>query len=384
MSVTSELWGEVDGEPVELYTLSNDAGLSVSVSSYGGTVQSIRVPDRLGRSVNVALGFASLGQYVANVRGSDGSPSGSAHFGALIGRYANRIAGPSFVLDGRRYELAGNNGPGNSISLHGGPGGGYSGRVWSPVPVAGGGPGAGSGGTLRLRYVDPDGANGFPGTVSNEVEYSVAGDSALRIEYRASTDAPTVFSPTSHTYFNLAGEGSGDVYDQLLAINAYAVQPVSPVGIPTGFESVAGTPFDFRTMKPIGRDLRSAGAPAGEQLALARGYDHNWVLRGSGYRLAAVACDPGSGIALWVYTDRPGVQLYTSNYLVGDLVGTSGRTYRRGDAFALETQMHPDAPNHLGDSGWPDPVLRPGQPLVSRTTYRFTVAGAELPERIRF
>jgi aldose 1-epimerase len=309
VSVTSEPWGALDGEPVELYTLSNDGGVTVSISSYGGSVQSIQVPDRLGRPVNVALGFASLGQYVANVTGADGSPSGATHFGALIGRYANRIAGPSFGLDGRRYELAGNNGPGNSISLHGGPGGGYSGRVWSRVPVAGGGPGA----TVRLGYVDPDGTNGFPGTVANEVEYSVTGDNALRIEYRASTDAPTVVSPTSHTYFNLAEEGSGDIYDQLLALNAHVVQPVSEVGIPTGFKSVAGTPFDFRTMKPIGRDLRSAGAPAGDQPPLARGYDHNWVLRGSGYRLAAIACDPGSGITLWVYTDRPGVQRYTSN-----------------------------------------------------------------------
>jgi len=379
VSVTSEPWGVLDGQPVELYTLTGDAGLTVSISSYGGSVQSIRVPDRLGRSVNVALGFATLGEYVANVRGTDGSPSGSTHFGALIGRYANRIAGPSFALDGRRYELAGNDGPGNSITLHGGPGGGYSGRVWAGEAVS-----DERGGAVRLRHVDPDGLNGFPGTVSNEVEYSVTGDNALRIEYRASTDAPTVLSPTSHTYFNLAGEGSGDVYGQLLAINAHAVQRVSDVGIPTGFESVAGTPFDFRAMKPIGRDLRSAGAPSGEMLAMARGYDHNWVLRGTGYRLAAVACDPGSGIALWVYTDRPGVQLYTSNYLAGDLVGTGGRTYRQGDAFALETQVHPDAPNHLGDPGWPDPVLRPGRLLVSRTSYRFTVAGAELPERIRF
>jgi aldose 1-epimerase len=379
VSVTSEPWGEVDGEPVELYTLSSDAGLTVSISSFGGTVQSIRVPDRLGRSVNVALGFATLGEYVANVRGSDGSASGATHFGALIGRYANRITGPSFALDGRRYELVGNDGPGNSITLHGGPGGGYSGRVWAGEAVS-----RERGGAVRLRYVEPDGLNGFPGRVSNEVEYSVTGDNSLRIEYRASTDAPTVVSPTNHTYFNLAGEGQGDVYDQLLAINGYSVQAISDAGIPTGFISVAGTPFDFRAMKPIGRDLRSAGAPAGEQLALARGYDHHWVLRGSGYRLAAVACDPGSGIALWVYTDRPGVQLYTSNYLLGDLVGTSGRAYRQGDAFALETQLPPDAPNHLGDPGWPDPVLRPGRQLVSRTTYRFTVAGGGLPERTRF
>jgi len=378
VSVTTKPWGEVDGRPVDLFTLSSAAGLAVSVATYGGVVQSIWVPDRLGRSVNVALGFATLDAYVANTSGADGSASGGTHFGALIGRYANRIADHSFVLDGRRYELAGNNGPGNSITLHGGPGGGYSGRVWEPAPTAD--PDA----SVRLRYVDPDGTNGFPGTVENEVHYAVTRDNALRIEYRVRTSAPTVVSPTNHTYFNLAGEGTGDVYDQLLAINAHVMQPVSEVGIPTGFMPVAGTPFDFRAMKPIGRDLRSARAPAGEQLALARGYDHNWVLRGSGYRLAVVACDPGSGIVLWTYTDRPGVQVYTSNHLAGDLVGTGGRTYRPGDAFALETQLFPDSPNHLGEADWPDPVLRPGQLLVSRTTYRFTVAGAELADRIRF
>lgn len=379
MSITSEPWGVLDGQPVELYTLSSGAGMTVSVATYGGVVQSIWVPDRSGRSVNVALGFASLQEYVANFSGSDRSASGSTHFGAAIGRYANRIAGGGFTLDGQRYELAGNNGPDDSVTLHGGPGGGYSNVVWRAAPAS-----AGSDAAVRLTYVDPDGHNGFPGTVSNEVEYAVTADNALRIEYRAVTDAPTVVSPTNHTYFNLAGEGSGDIYDQLLAINAHEIQAVDEIGIPVGFLPVTGTPFDFCALKPIGRDLRSAAAPAGEQLAAARGYDHNYVLYGSGYRLAAVAFDPGSGIALWTYTDRPGVQLYTSNHLAGDVVGTSGRLYRPGDAFALETQLFPDAPNHLGEPGWPDPVLRPGRVLVSRTTYRFTVAGAELGERIRF
>ncbi|HTU86143.1 MAG TPA: aldose epimerase family protein [Solirubrobacteraceae bacterium] len=379
MSVTSEPWGEVDGRQVELYTLSSGSGLTVSVATYGGVVQSILVPDRLGRSVNVSLGFSTLREYVANTSAADGSASGGTHFGALIGRYANRIADGGFTLDGRRFELAGNHGPDDPITLHGGPGGGYSGVLWQAVSVTDG-PGA----SVRLRYVDPDGRNGFPGTVENEVTYAVTPDNALRIEYRVSTDAPTVISPTNHTYFNLAGEGSGDVYDQLLAVNAHAVQTVDRAGVPTGFLAVDGTPFDFRTMKPIGRDLRSAGAPGGEQLTIAWGYDHNCVLCGSGYRLAAVASDPGTGIALWTYTDRPGVQIYTGNHLAGDLAGTSGRAYRPGDAFALETQMYPDAPNHLSDPGWPDPVLRPGQLLVSRTTYRFTIAGAELPERIRF
>jgi aldose 1-epimerase len=392
VSVTSEPWGELDGQPVDLYTLSNGdsspsaAGLTVKVASYGGLVQSIWVPDRWGEPLNVALGFSTLAEYVANFSGADGSASGVTHFGAVVGRYANRIAGPGFSLDGRRYELAGNDGPEDSVTLHGGPGGGYSGRVWDATPLT-----RSPGAALRLRYVDPDGTNGFPGTATNEVVYTVTADGALRIEYRVSTDAPTVVSLTNHTYFNLAGEGSGPIYDQLLAVGGDRVLALDEVGIPVGFLGVSGTPFDFRRMKPIGRDLRGGGGAVGaggravdEQLTIARGYDHNWVLPATGYRLAAVACDPARGIALWTYTDRPGVQVYTANYLAGDLVGTSGRAYRQGDAFALETQLFPDAPNHLGEPGWPDPVLRPGRVLVSRTTYRFTLAEADLPDRIRF
>jgi aldose 1-epimerase len=385
VSVTREPWGVLDGRPVELYTLSSGesstgaAGLIVKVATYGGLVQSIWVPDRFGEPVNVALGFSTLAEYVANFTGADGSASGVTHFGAVVGRYANRIAGPGFSLDGRRYELAGNDGRQDSVTLHGGPGGGYSGRLWEAAPVR-----SGAGARLRLRYIDPDGTNGFPGTTTNEVVYTVTADRALRIEYRVSTDAPTVVSLTNHTYFNLAGEGSGEVYDQLLAVAGDRVLAVDDLGIPVGFLGVSGTPFDFRRMKPIGRDLRAGGGALAEQLRSARGYDHNWTLSGTGYRLAAVASDPASGIALWTYTDRPGVQVYTGNYLAGDLVGTSGRVYRQGDAFALETQLFPDAPNHLGEPGWPDPVLRPGRRLQSRTTYRFTLAGADLPDRIRF
>jgi aldose 1-epimerase len=377
--ITTEPWGVADGEPVELYTLSGAGGMTVKVGTFGGVVQSIRVPDREGGSRNVALGFASLDEYVANLAGAADGGSGAAYFGAIVGRYANRIAAHEFTLDAERYELAGNNGPADSVTMHGGPGGGYSARVWRAAPVD-----AGHGMALRLTYVDPDRRGGFPGTVSNEVLYTVTPDNALRIDYRATTDAPTVVNLTNHTYFNLAGEGSGDVYTQLLAINAGAIQPVDDLQIPAGFASVSGTPFDFRVMKPIGRDIRAVGAPYGEQLAIARGYDHCWVLRGSGYRLAAVACDPASGIALWAYTDQPGVQLYTANFLVGDLVGTGGRAYRQGDAFALETQHFADSPHHLGDPAWPSVVLRPGQVLRTRTTYKFTVAGAELEERIRF
>ena len=350
--------------------------MTVRVATYGGVVQSVWVPDRVGESRNVALGFESVEEYAANLSGALGARgSGAAYFGAIVGRVANRIGGPGFALDGQRIELVGNDGPGDSATIHGGPGG-YSDQVWQASVE--GGP------ALRLSYVDPAGRNGFPGTVRNEVVYALTPDNALRIDFEAVADAPTVANLTSHTYFNLAGEGSGDVYDQLLAINAGVVQPVDESQIPTGFVSVDGTPFDFRAMKPIGRDIRAVSGAGGEQLAIGRGYDHNWVLAGAGYRLAAVAFSPESGIALWTYTDQPGLQLYTSNFLVGDLVGTSGRAYRQADGFALETQHFPDSPNHIGDPRWPSVVLRPEEVLRTRTTFKFGVAGPELAEQVRF
>jgi aldose 1-epimerase len=375
--ITSEPWGSADGRPVELYTLSSGRGMTVRIATFGGVVQSVFVPDRFGELRNVALGFPSVEGYVSNL--ASPGDSGPAYFGAIIGRYANRLASHSFVLDGARFELPGNNGPEDSVTMHGGPGA-YSAQVWDAAPFSGG-----SGWpSLRLTMVDPAGRNGFPGTVRNEVVYAVTPDNALRIEFRASTDVPTVVNLTNHTYFNLAGEGSGDVYDQLLAINAAVVQPVDQAQIPVGFAPVDGTPFDFRAMKPIGRDIRATGKPGGNQLTITHGYDHNLVLRGSGYRLAAVACDPVSGIALWTYTDQPGVQLYTGNFLVGELVGTGGAAYRQGDGFALETQHFPDSPHHIGEPGWPSVVLRPGEALRTRTTFRFGVAGPELAERVRF
>ncbi|MBV9804089.1 MAG: galactose mutarotase [Solirubrobacterales bacterium] len=376
--IHSEPWGAADGRPVELYALTGGHGMTVRIATYGAAVQSIEVPDRFGETRNVALGFASLDPYVANqARGSSG-PSGVVYFGATVGRYANRIAGHAFTLDGRSHELAANDGSQDGLTVHGGPGA-YSAQVWEAAPVD-----AGPGVALRLRYVDPAGRNGFPGTVENEVVYSLTADNALRIDYSARTDAPTVINLTNHTYFNLAGEGAGEVYDQWLALNAEVMQPSDEAQIPTGFAAVAGTPFDFRTIKPIGRDIGAVNAPRGEQLVIARGYDHNWVLRGAGYRLAAVAFDPGSGIVLRTYTDQPAVQFYSGNVLGGELIGTGGRAYHRGGGFALETQHFPDSPQHLDDPRWPSVVLRPGADLRTRTTYRFGVAGPELIERIRF
>jgi aldose 1-epimerase len=352
--ISRQPWGEVDGVPVELFTLASEGGMTATVSTYGGVVQSLCVPSDSGESVNVALGHARVEEYVTDFAGG-----GASFFGAIIGRYANRIAGHSFSLDGRVYELVGNDGPGDSVTLHGGPGG-YHGVVWRPCVVSGGS-------RVRLSYVDPDGRNGFPGTLRVEVEYAVSSDNALRIRYSAVCDAPTVVNLVNHSYFNLAGEGSGTVYDQLLAIRASVFQPVDARQIPIEFSDVGETAFDFRAMRPIGGD-----------------YDNNWVIGGAGYRLAAVAFAPQTGVALWTYTDRPGVQLYTGVHLTEALVGPGGRSYGPGAGFALETQAFADAPNHLGEPGWSSVVLRPGDVLTSRTTYKFAVAGHELAERIRF
>jgi aldose 1-epimerase len=372
LSITHVSWGTANGQPVDLYTLRNGNGMIVKISTFGGVVQSIWVPDRTGGLKDVALGFPNLSDYVNDFTVPNwpaAGGSGDTYFGGIIGRYANRIANHSFTLNGTTYNLVGNNGPNNVNTLHGGPDA-YNAQVWAATPEK-----LANAVALKLTYTDPNGKNGFPGAVTTEVTYTLSNDNALGIAYRATTTAPTVINYTNHTYFNLAGEGSGDVYAQKLAINSNTFQPTNSVQIPTGFASVAGTPFDFRTMKPIGRDIEDASAPQGNQLVVAHGYDHNWVLRGSGYRLAAVAQDPGDGIALWTYTDQPGVQLYTGNFLVGDLVGTSGHAYRQGDAFTLETQHYPDTPHHIGDPAWPSVVLNPGQVFNSKTTYKFTTAG---------
>jgi aldose 1-epimerase len=373
LSITQVPWGTANGSPVNLYTLRNGHGMIVKITNYGGVIQSIWVPDRNGALRDVALGFPRLSDYVNDFQNQPwpaAGGSGDTYFGAIIGRYANRIANHSFTLDGTFYNLPGNNGTNNVDTLHGGPDA-YNTQVWAPTPEK-----LANGVALKLTYTDPNGKNGFPGAVTTEVTYTLRQDNALQITYRATTTAPTVINYTNHTYFNLAGEGSGDVYGQKLAIDSGTFQPTNDVQIPTGFASVRGTPFDFLTMKPIGQNIGDASAPQGNQLVVAHGYDHNWVLRGSGYRLDAVAQDPGDGVVLWEYTDQPGVQLYTGDFLVGDLVGTSGHAYRQGDAFTLETQHYPDTPHHIGQAGWPSVVLNPGQTFNSKTTYKFTTAGA--------
>jgi aldose 1-epimerase len=372
LKITSTPWGTANGHEVNLYTLTNRNGMKVKITNYGGVVQSIWVPDRHGRLANVALGFSNLDDYVNDFQHQPwpaSGGSGDTYFGAIIGRYANRIAGAEFTLNGHAYPLGSgppcpstptpNNGPN---LLHGGPDS-YNTQVWGATTQR-----AAHSVGLELTYTDPDCKNGFPGTVQNTVTYTLTDSNQLQIRYAATTDKPTVVNFTNHTYFNLAGEGSGDVLHQKLRINADSYTPVDSNLIPTGvLAPVAGTPFDFRHMKPIGKDIRDSN----EQLQIAHGYDHNWVLNGSGLRVASFAEDPHSGRTLTTFTDEPGVQFYTGNFLVGDLVGTSGHAYRQTDGFTLETQHFPNSPNQ---SSFPSTVLDPGQTFSSTTIYKFGVA----------
>ena len=370
---------------VNLYTLTNRNGMKVDISNYGGVIQSISVPARNGQLTDVALGFPYLGDYVNDFQNQPWpniatGQSGDTYFGAIIGRYANRIANASFTLNGTTYKLPQNNN--KTTTLHGGPNS-YNTKVWSAMPMT-----ASNYVALKLTYTDPAGYNGFPGSVSNTVTYSLDNQNNLHIYYQSTSTAPTVINLTNHTYFNLAGEGSGSVLDQYLQINANTYSPTDQYQIPTGaFVPVKGTAFDFLQLHQIGKYIHDATLPDGgsqpyPQLVIAHGYDHNWVLNGypascdatvscpSAYRLDATAFSAKSGIVLREFTDQPGVQLYTGNYLAGDLVGPSGRTYRQGDGFTLETQHFPDTPHHIGQAAWPSVVLNPGQVFTSCTTYQ--------------
>jgi aldose 1-epimerase len=394
-SITKRFWGTVDSHTADLYTLRSGNGMTVNISNYGGVVQSIRVPDRSGRTTNVALGFKTLSDYVNDfTQGANNTSwpfpggSGNTYFGAIIGRYANRIANASFDLNGKTYKLDANNGPN---TLHGGYLG-WNTRVWTASTSV-----SSNAAALRLTAVLPagegclatrsPGCTGFPADVRAIVTYTLTRGNQLKIGYKVtnnSTTDATVINLTNHTYFNLGGEASGTVYDQLLAMNSNRYTPVNQNLIPESpfFVNVAGTPFDFRSMHPIGQYIRDTTLPDGtsgqfKQLQIAHGYDHNWVLNGyPGNRLVSVASDPKNGVALWTYTDQPGVQMYTGNFLVGDLIGTSGHTYRQTDAFTLETQHYPDSPHHIGEAGWPSVVLNAGGTFTSTTAYKFTTVRA--------
>ncbi|WP_318203723.1 aldose epimerase family protein [Streptomyces sp. SCL15-4] len=339
-----------DGTEVHRWSLEN-GGTRMKVLSYGGVVQTLETPDRHGRYANVVAGFDNIADYVA----------GSPYFGALIGRYGNRIGKGRFTLDGKPYQLSVNDG---DNSLHGGAQG-FDKRVWDVEPFT-----HGTDVGLRLRRTSADGEMGYPGTLRTQVTYTLTRHGDWRIDYEATTDRATVVNLTSHVYWNLAGEGTGSIEDHELSIAAARYTPTDSGLIPTGeLARVAGSPFDFRHAKPIGRDLRAGH----EQLVLAKGYDHNWVLdKGITARPEHIATlrDPRSGRTLKIATDQPGLQFYSGNFLDGTLTGTGGRTYRQGDALCLETQHFPDSPNH---PAFPSTVLRPGETYRTSTIHRFGV-----------
>ncbi|MFF8968403.1 aldose epimerase family protein [Streptomyces sp. NPDC014995] len=343
------LFGKLaDGTEVHRWALEN-GGTRLKVLDYGGVVQSLEIPDRHGHHRNVSLGFDTIEDYVAS----------SPYFGALIGRYGNRIGDGRFTLDGTPHRVDVNDG---ANSLHGG-GRGFDSRMWDVEPFT-----QGSDVGLYLSRTSADGEMGYPGTLEVKVTYTLTERGDWRIDYEATTDRTTVVNLTSHVYWNLAGEGSGSVHDHELWIAASRYTPVDSGLIPTGeLAEVAGTPFDFRRAKTVGEDLRVAH----EQLLYAKGMDHNWVLdKGATAKPLPVATlrDPVSGRTLRVSTTEPGLQFYSGNFLDGTLVGTGGNVYRQGDALCLETQHFPDSPNK---PSFPSTVLRPGQTYRSTTVHSF-------------
>jgi len=341
-----------DGRPVELFSLTNGHGLSLRVMTLGASVQSLLVPDRAGKMADVALGYASLSGYLSKPQ----------YFGATVGRFANRIAAGRFTLDSHSYQLAKNDGPN---TLHGGLKG-FDKALWAVQAVQGG-----DTAHVTFSLVSPDGEEGYPGRVSVTATYALSEQNEISVEYRATTDKPTIVNISNHTYFNLAGEGSSDgVMKHLLTLNAQEFTPVDATLIPTGeFRRVAGTDFDFRTPKPIGQDIRDGREP---QLLYGKGYDHNWVISHTAAkepRPVAHVEDPASGRVLDILSDQPGLQFYSGNFLDGSTVGKSGHIYRQGDAFVLEPQQFPDTPNH---TSFGSSRLQPGVTYRNRILYRFS------------
>ena len=345
----SKLFGRMmDGTPIELYRLKSER-IEAQCMAYGAGIVSLRVPDRSGKWEDVVLGFDELDSYVQDHRSM--SPS---FLGSTVGRYANRIAGARFSLAGKEYTLAKNNG---ENSLHGGPGGFYN-VIWKAEKIENG---------VAFHYLSKDGEEGYPGKLTTTVRYTLDG-ADLQIEYFASTDRATVVNLTNHSYFNLAGAGHGPILSHRLKLCASRFTPTDAGMIPTGeLRSVAGTPLDFRDATAIGERI---DAPE-EQLRLAQGYDHNFVLDDSSgnLKLAAELHDPLSGRVLETWTTEPGIQFYSGNYLNGTLRGKSGVRYGKYSGLCLETQHFPDSPNQ---PGFPSTVLRPGETFHSITIYRFS------------
>ena len=326
--------------------LKNKNGAEACITNYGGRLVSVMVPDKNGKMTDVVLGYDNIGQYVQ----SDGN------YGALIGRYGNRINQGKFTLDDIEYTLPQNNG---AHCLHGGPQG-YHARMWDAKQL--------NDQALELTYLSKDGEAGFPGNLDIKVTYTLTDDNAVGIKYEATTDKKTVVNLTNHSYFNLSGVPGSDVLDQLVMINADNYTPVDSTLIPVGISPVDGTPLDLRTPVAIGKQINDPF----QQLQFGRGYDLNWVLNTNGDKnvLAAKAYSPTSGIALEVYTNEPGIQFYTGNFMDGKDTGKHGVLYPHRGALCLETQHYPDSPNH---PDFPSVVLNPGEKYLSECIYKFTV-----------
>ena len=350
VAVTQAPFGALpDGKKVTLFTLTNASGAEVKLIDFGARVVSLKVPDRQGTSRDVVLGYDDLAGY----------QSDKSFFGAIVGRYGNRIAAGKFTLDGKTYQLDTNDGANH---LHGGAQGFYK-KLWLAAPVK-----SKDGPAVKLTYVSAAGEGGYPGKVTLAVTYTLTRDNGLRIEYHGTTDKPTILNPTNHAYFNLSGDPAQTILDEELQIDADQTTPVGPGLIPTGaLADVAGTPMDFRKPTKIGARIDAKD----EQLALGKGYDHNWVLRKHDHKVAQAAelFDPRSGIVMQVLTDQPGLQFYSGNFLDGTVHGKGGVAYQHRTALCLEAQDFPDSPNH---PNFPSPILRPGQQYKQTTIYRFS------------
>jgi len=351
--VTKQGWGKTgDGTAVELYTIKSSE-IEAHILTFGGIVQALKVPDKAGKTADIVLGFDSIDGYI------QGPKPNPAYFGALIGRYGNRIAGGKFTLDGQTYSIPVNDGPDPNHpvnALHGGPKG-FDKVVWKAKEIPHG---------VELTHVSPDSDMGFPGTLTAVVRYTVVGKE-LKIEYSATTDKATVLNLTNHSYFNLAGQGNGDILQDRVKINAGRYTPVDANLIPTGqLASVSGTPFDFQKPTAVGARINDND----DQLKKGHGYDHNFVLN-SGGKLseAAEVYEASSGRVMTVLTDQPGVQFYTGNFLDGTIQGKGGKVYSHRAALCLETQHFPDSPNH---PNFPSTELKPGQKYHSVTIFRFS------------
>ncbi|MGR4069173.1 aldose epimerase family protein [Billgrantia sp. C5P2] len=346
-----------DGRQVDVYRFTNANGIEMRVINYGGIILSLKTPDAQGEFDDIVMGFDSLDDYL-----SDEYRQANPYFGALIGRYGNRIAGGRFSLDGETHSLATNDGDNH---LHGGRQG-FDRVLWQAEPFEND-----EGAGLVLRYTSEDGEEGYPGRLETEVTYTLTDADELVVDYRATTDKATPVNLTQHSYFNLEGEGRGSILDHHLTINADAFTPVDDTLIPTGeIRPVEGTPFDFTQPTPIGERIEQDN----EQLMFGKGYDHNFVLAeqaasSSEPVLAARVWEPDSGRLLEIATTEPGIQFYSGNFLAGDLTGKRGQAYEHRSGFALETQHYPDSPNQ---ADFPSTILEAGETYRSRTIYRFS------------